>query len=124
MEKQYYLTKEQFTSLSAAWKARRHHTGSEHIIYNILRSKSAKLGFCERTTSVQNNDTWYGFHTALQGAKAMCNTANKMERYRGNERYAQSVQAEDDRIKARLAYFKGTFGIELPADLLELLGAQ
>lgn len=123
MEKQYYITKEQFTALTAAWKAKASHSAAEHIIYNILRSKDAKLGFCEKTKSIQGNDPWYGFKTALSEAKSLCGTKNLWEQYRGNERYARSVEGADARIKANQAVFLNTFGMEMPADFFEQLGA-
>lgn len=123
MEKQYYITKEQFTALTAAWRAKASHSATEHIIYNILRSKDAKLGFVERAKNIQGNDSWYAYKEALKAAKSLCSTKNPWAQYKDTP-HSRSYESGEARIKANQQKFKDTFGIDMPADFEEQLGAQ
>lgn len=94
MEKQYYISKEQFAELITAWKKNEQHSASQHIIYNILRSKPADLGFSPRGKNIQGNNPWYSFNESVTNARWICRDAT---------------------------YFKSIFGIDVPSDLEEKL---
>lgn len=96
MEKTYYISKEQFITLTEAWKQKEYHSATEHIIYNVLRSKPSDLGFTKKTKNIQGNDPWYGYNTALW--------------YVG--RFLKHVN------------FKEKFGIDMPEDLASKLGGS
>jgi len=105
MEKTYYLTKEQFIAMTAAWKSKDAHTASEHLIYNILRSKPADLGFTEKYKEILTAGDplkWKAFTDAIVAAKWSIKT-----RQFGD--YKPDV------------YFKNAFGIDIPADLNDKL---
>ena len=72
MENQYYISKEQYLAIKAAWKIKSSHTASEMVIYNILRSKPVDNGFCEKTKNIQGCDEWHGFNSALYTANKFC----------------------------------------------------
>ena len=98
MEKQYYISKEQFETAKATWKSnQKTHSAWEHIIYNILRSKDMRNGFCAKTKNIQANDSWFRYNDALRTARWYCNP------------------------KRNLDIFKKRFGIEMPQDLSDRL---
>jgi len=98
MEKQYYISKEQFETAKATWKSnQKTHSAWEHIIYNILRSKKPSTGFCEKTKAIQGNNLWHAYDNAFREAKWHCSP-------RGN-----------------VTLFKERFGIEMPQDLSDRL---
>lgn len=105
MEKTYYLTKEQFFAMTAAWKSKNSHTAAEHLMYNILRSKPADHGFTEKYKDILPSGDplkWKAFNEALANAKWSIKT-----RQFGD--YKPDV------------YFKSVFGIDIPADLNDKL---
>lgn len=120
MEKQYYISKEQFIALTAAWKASAAHSAAEHIIYNILRSKDAKLGFVERKRNIQGDSPWYAFKCALSHAQRMCSTANPWEKYKDTPHNSSYVRGLKQIIE-RKERFKAVFGIDLPEDIMDRL---
>lgn len=115
MEKEFYITKEQFIALKEAWKKRSYHSAKDVIIYNILRSKPADNGFCPKTKNIQGNNEWYAFNTATYSAGTFCSPHRK---------YAKVIDPKwglvsrwiDDPGKAE-EEFKATFGIEMPEDI-------
>jgi len=121
MEKQYYITKEQFTAMLAAWRSKTEHTAGQHIIYNILRSKPAKLGFAEKQKNIQGNDPWFAFKQALIEAKQICNKSHPWEKYRGNPNYASTVAHADAALAERKQRAMEIFGFDLPDDIHERL---
>ena len=121
MEKQYYISKEQFIALTAAWKAHYGHSAAEHIIYNILRSKDAKLGFVDRKRNIQGDSPWYAYKLALDGAMRMVSLANPWEKYKDHPQYHKSYEGGLKQIEERQKRFKERFGIDIPADIMELL---
>lgn len=112
MEKQYYISKEQFLALKEAWKKIAHPTASDMIIYNILRSKPADNGFSPKTKNIQANDEWRGFNAARYSA----NSFISMRRVYGPLPGATYKGFMDAPGKAE-EEFKLRFGIELPKDL-------
>ena len=110
MEKEFYITKEQFIALKEAWKKKSTHSAAEIIIYNILRSKPADNGFCPKTKNIQGNDEWYGFNQALFGAKSKCSAYRIYVRDQPNPKAGRWV----DDMETTLKQFKETFGIDMP----------
>jgi hypothetical protein len=121
MEQQYYISKEQFTALTAAWRSRKDHTAAEHIIYNVLRGKPAKQGFKQREKHVQGNDPWYAFSCALSEACRMFDYRNMWDQHRDNDKYAESWSRMDAKIKQKRLDNTQLFGFELPGDIVEQL---
>lgn len=121
MEKTYFITKEQYQAVKAAWTTRYNHTAWEIVIYNILRSKPIRNGFVERGRNIQGDSPWYAFKLALQGARQACNTTNPWGKDRGNEKYAATVKRGDDHIAETKAAFRKTFGIDMPEGIMDLL---
>lgn len=112
MEKQYYISKEQFLALKEAWKQKSHHSAKEMIIYNILRSKPADNGFVPKTKNIQGNDEWYAFNQARFSATTMCIAARTYVKAPGAK-----FGAWVDDMDLTLKLFKQNFGIDLPEDL-------
>lgn len=108
MEKQYYISKEQFIALKEAWKQKSNHSAAEMIIYNILRSKPADNGF------TQGGTAWEGFKKAWQEAIYLLS----MRRVYGKLPGATYNGFSDAPGKME-AEFKARFGIEPPATLKE-----
>lgn len=69
MEKEYYITKEEFITLKAKWASKSAHESWHHIIYNVLRSKDIKTGFAEKTKNIQGNNSWFAYDRAKWDAK-------------------------------------------------------
>ena len=71
---EYFITKEQFTTATQAWKQQSTATPALHIIYNILRAHPLDLGFTPiKETSLDKirsnyHDRWNGFNMALRAA--------------------------------------------------------
>lgn len=42
----YLLSKPDYLLASSQWKIQKNHSSFEHIVYNIVRSKELKTGFC------------------------------------------------------------------------------
>lgn len=104
MEKQFYISKEQFTELKASWKKlaeTKTITASDILIYNILRSKKPSLGFTATTNNchIQGNDPWFAFQSAKWDATS---------------KYTSSWKPE--LTDARKQKFKDRFGIDMPED--------
>jgi hypothetical protein len=84
MEHQYLVTKEQYLAVKAAWTKTESHDAWQNIIYNILRDKPADLGFIQKTHSIQGNDPWYAFNSAISRAK-YCSKHQNFKDYFGIE---------------------------------------
>lgn len=97
MENTFYISKEQYVAVSAAWKNVQAHCACDHIIYNLLRSKSIDTGFSVKTKHIQGNNPWYSFNDALYYAKRMCDLRTQ----------------PDDKKQI----FKQKFGIDMPEDI-------
>jgi hypothetical protein len=96
MEKTFYISKEQFNAVTAAWKNSKDHTAAEHIVYNVLRNKPVDNGFTEKHKNIQGCDSWYGFNQALSNARWMCKLQNDSKKQ----------------------HFKQRFGIDMPEDIV------
>lgn len=118
MEKQYYISKEQYTALLAAWSSRKNHSAGEHIIYNLLRSKPATTGFVERKKAIQGDDPWYAYKQAVKSAQHFCSLTNPWAHW--NKEQSMYLHGEQ-RIKNNQKQFEATFGFEMPADFNEQL---
>lgn len=112
MEKQYYISKEQFIALKEAWKKIANPTASDMIIYNILRSKAADNGFSPKTKNIQGIDEWRGYNDARYSADRFIS----MRRVYGKLPGATYSGYMDAPGKAE-EEFKARFGIEMPKDL-------
>lgn len=110
MEKEYYISKEQFITLKNKWKEHNHHTAADIIIYNVLRSKPADNGFVARTKNIQSNDEWYAFHEALRDAIGDCSPGRKWD----GGKYVIDTERYLER-------FKEHFGIAMPAGITDKL---
>lgn len=97
------LTKEQFITVKTTWKLEKEHTVHEHIIYNILRGKSADEGFVPLTDwgrlHASQNNPWFNYDNAILEL-----------RYRLNEkRYG---------YEGTVKHYSEVFGIDFTPDLV------
>ena len=115
MEKQYYISREQFITLKEEWKKIIHPTAADMIIYNILRNKPADNGFVPKTKNIQGNNAWGGFDQALSNARYFCSERRKFD-------YAKRVWIIDDETAKQS--FIARFGIERPAGMIEKLNTK
>jgi len=112
MEKQYYISKEQFLALKAKWKESAYHSASDMIIYNILRSKPADNGFAPKTKNIQGINEWYAFNEALWNANYQMKPCHKRDPI---TRMPTIVEGQMEKE------FKARYGIEPPADFADKL---
>ena len=108
MTQNFIITCEQYEILKKTWAETKHHTAGEHIIYNLLRSKSPSNGFVERKKNIQGCDSWYAFKTAKNEA---------IRSYYRHKIFAHALQTEGE------AKFKQRFGIDIPENFYDLLKA-
>lgn len=109
MENQFNITKEQYLTMLATWKAKKEHDAADIILYNILRTKPADRGFTEKTKNIQGNDPWFAYHEALNLARRRVNLTNPY-----NQQYLPSWTRGENDIKQRKENFLQTFGFEIP----------
>ena len=115
MEKQFNITKDQYLTMLATWRAKKEHDAADQILYNILRTKPTDRGFTAKGKNIQGNDPWYAYHNALNIARRRISLVNP---YPLRESSQQAVEA-------RKAAFKQTFGFEAPEDIAaKLEGAK
>lgn len=136
------ITKEQYHQLTATWSAKKEHTAAEHIAYNILRGKDAKLGFTpiasHNISKITSNccNPWNGFNQARADVirdltryfqEASRDEARRMVRYGRytdeNAAFADLTLRIADQQKAIEQRFMDTFGIKLTGSLAEALKA-
>ena len=117
--KEYYISREQYLSLKAAWSAKSSHEAWEMVIYNILRSKPIDHGFSEKKQHIQSNDPWQGFNLALGTAANYC-PGQKCPWAEGS----MSANRWENGMTARVALANKIFGIELPSDIMTKLEGQ
>lgn len=98
MEKEYFISKEEFLAVKETWAKRPNNIAfaDEHIIYNALRSLPLDRGFTEKKKNIQGNTPWYAFIKA------------KMVAYWRTKR-------------ALPGEFKKQYGIDIPDGLLDKL---
>lgn len=113
MEKTFYIDKEQYKITTATWKAKHDHTAADQVIYNVLRCKPIDRGFCEKQKNILGNDPWFAFNSALKTAIWQATQVATNSAW-----YGESTKQSDAR---KLAYFKETFGFDMPNDLREKL---
>lgn len=110
MEKQYYITREQYLSLKAAWKKLADSgsiTPQDIFTYNILRNMNPTKGFSPATGGhIRGNDAWYSYNNA----KAIA--------YQSTPRLQDNQEYRDRKLKR----FSERFGIECPEDLHQKIG--
>lgn len=109
MQKEYFLSHEQYTNHMQAWKkiaASSDIRPADVVIHNILRSLPATRGFCAKRKNIQGNNAWYSFEEAKSAARFMCWSLN-----------------EPRRIE-RLAKFTVRYGIECPEGFEKLIMEQ
>lgn len=121
MEKTYFLNREQYLKLKAAWKElsdKKMITSADIIIYNVLRGKPIGNGFSKTTNPLhrQRNDEWDGFNQAKEKALSKfpeCSTAtywlNKARKQSDESKAYYENQNEKLRIN-----FEKRFGISIP----------
>jgi len=112
MEKQYYISKEQFLTLKAKWKESSYHSAADHIIYNILRSKPADNGFIPKKLHIQGDNEWYAFNEALWNANHQLKPCYKRDWVLKTSTLIEGQMEKE---------FKTHYGIEPPADLADKL---
>lgn len=125
MEKEFYITKEEFVALKEAWKAKADHSAPEIIIYNILRSKPVDNGFVPKTKNIQGRNEWYAFNEALYYAKSYCAPARlSVEDPQGLISRLTGKRANKwiSDIEPTKKKFKDRFGIDMPEDIIAALG--
>lgn len=109
MEKQYYISREDFIQLKEEWKKKKNHDASDMLIYNILRNKPADNGFCPKTKNIQSNDEWHGFNDALYYAAQRC---------RPREKYNYTLR-KNEIIEGKMeTAFEERYGIKIPENML------
>ena len=125
MEKTYYISKEQFTTLTTTWANTKDHSAWQHIIYNILRDKPADLGFTQKTKNIQGNNPWYAFNNALSLAEAEINPSRAIIKKWGvvEKGLFGSKSGWIEQPNPHYKSFKDLFGIDMPADFLDKLKA-
>jgi hypothetical protein len=109
---EYFISKEQYQQLCAKWKESNNHSAADMLIYNILRSKDPKNGFCERKSNIQGNDPWYAFNQAKASIGGRYFSHRKYASFYGSEKTA-AVKAKEAKR------FKEDFGIDMPDGLHE-----
>ena len=106
MEKKYILTKEQFLELKKAWKQIEHRTSSDHILYNLLRSKSPECGFTEKKKNILGNNPWYAYNIAISDLLL----SNSL-----------GFRAYEKQHKESIARFSKRFGVEFNEEVIALV---
>lgn len=117
--KEYYISREQYLSLKAAWSAKSSHEAWEMVIYNILRSKPIDHGFSERKNHIQGDNPWYAFNVALGTTQNYCPTT-KCPWKEGSPSAARWEIGH----KNYLDHAKRVFGIDMPEDLMAKMEGQ
>jgi hypothetical protein len=95
MEKNFLVSREEYLVAKATWKNKANPVASEMIIYNVIRGKDKKNGFCEKKKHIQGNDPWFAYNEALFRAKIFIKRLTPGQ-------------------------FKASFGIEPTPEILEL----
>lgn len=105
MEKNFSISKEQYFQLTAHWANQKQHSSSQHLMYNILRSKDPRTGFSARQKNIQGNDPWFEFKRASSDCIS---------------RYFKYVPFPNKDKTPYLTNFKNDFGIDMPENLWEI----
>lgn len=117
--KEYYITREQYLALKAAWAAKPTHMHWEILLYNILRSKPIDHGFSEKKKAIQCGDSWFGFNNALSYARHYA-IKTKCPWEAGSS----SAERWQKRMEENKLKLLSIFGIEMPEDIATKLEGQ
>lgn len=112
--KNYLLNKEQYQSVTAAWKSTQRHSSTSHIIYNLLRSLEISRGFTPITDSTKLSNgakAWQGFNCALSSARMILKRPGPVSKWCTEAQYAINMKNYIERIES--------FGIVYDAELVE-----
>ena len=105
MEKQYYITREQYLSLKAAWNklaTEKAITPQDIFTYNILRSRLPTRGFSPASGGhIRCNDPWYAFNTSKSISHAS----------------AVGGESSPEYTERKAKRFSERFGMQCPEDL-------
>ena len=122
MEKTYFITREDYLKLKAAWKKladAKNIKPADIIIYNMLRGKAPVNGFTATAPGSKHeraNDPWYAFEEAKKAALSKLPNGHSvkltMKWY--------PAKAEDYLAKVKAAFIE-RYGIEAPEELNEKL---
>lgn len=96
----YLISKEDYLTLKATWK-KQNRSAWEHVVYNILRSKDPKNGFCLKTKNIQGDDPWYAYKKAKRWAMFY-------------------TYPSPPGLRPNTFNFKECFGIDIPPTLREI----
>lgn len=126
------MTKEQYQQMITIWSAKKYHTAAEHIAYNILRGKDAKLGFTpiasHNTNKITSNncDPYNGFSQAKSALGRRIGlllqepsdwAAKRMVADKKAVSYEEAMvilrARIDEAASAEKKWFRDTFGLEL-----------
>jgi len=88
MEKNFIISKDQYLEVIKAWRETKHHTASEHIIYNILRGYPSSRGFTPITNKIK-------LANGAQADLAEINAEREVTRYLGPNPYSHPGQSQD-----------------------------
>jgi len=118
MEKTYYISKEDFITLKAAWKVIPTPSAADMVIYNILRSKPGVNGFVPRAKRDQYDNEWIAFDHAKFFAHRFVCFKSKTRMWDVVNHYWTEFS-----VKGHNDIFKTRYGIDLPEGLADLIEA-
>lgn len=125
MEKTYFISREDFINLKAAWKRIPAHTAADMVIYNVLRSKSAASGFVPKTKNIQGNDAWWAFISAKSAARAIVMRSRRSIKTEHISAISGKpmirIKWEDVPADEHNEMLKAKWGIDLPVGLADLI---
>lgn len=121
MEKTYFLNREQYLNLKAAWKNlsdSKQITPGDVVIYNVLRGKPIANGFSKTTNPnhIQRNNEWNGFVQAKEAAlNNLPECSSSTYWLRTARKITEDTKAHYERANEKLRInFERKFGIEIP----------
>lgn len=103
----HFISKEEYLTVKKTWASKQDHSAVDHVLYNVLRGKDAKLGFSEKTKNIQGNDSWYSYKSSMKTAIYRVDLEDRFNR--------------PERIEAKVNQFKEVFGISIPHNLHDKL---
>ena len=109
--KTFILSKEQYLTIQAHWKAQKTHPAWAHVGYNLIRGKDPMRGFTrltDRKVSSRGGDPWNGYNSACATLHAMLEPfIARVGESQGNVKY------KTEQAAIRASNFKKVFGIDL-----------
>ena len=124
MEKTYFISREDFIKLKAAWKIIPAPTAADMVIYNVLRSFPGVRGFVPKT-KVEKSQEWRAFIDAKYTAYVIVKRSRKYTRTEhistltGHKHLI--CKWEDMSTEEHKELFKTKWGIDLPDGLADLI---